>query len=108
MQEKKLLRDALEGQLVRWYSLPAGVDEEADELDTSPDDMDAHIAGLAVREINEALAATTEETEMEKLVTWLKENQEYSRRSKWADTPAVKAVIQAGEDILDYITTQFG
>ena len=99
MQEKKL-RDALEGQLVRWYSLPAGVDEEADELDTSPDDMDAHIAGLAVREIKQALASTTDETEMEKLVALLE--------TAWEEEDGDSAVQCGIMKALRIITTQFG
>ena len=45
------LLTALQTQEDFWYSLPSGVDEEADPLNTSPDDMAAHIAGLAVQAI---------------------------------------------------------
>ena len=48
-------RKALKNQIQRWKMLPMGIDESADENNTSPDDAVAHIGGLAVREIKEAL-----------------------------------------------------
>jgi hypothetical protein len=45
----------LKAQLDFWESLPSGVDYEADPLDRSPRDANAHIAGLAVQEIRKVL-----------------------------------------------------
>lgn len=53
--EKELLA-ALEAQITWWQQLPCGVDESAEENDLSPDDAIAHIAGLAVREAQAAIA----------------------------------------------------
>jgi hypothetical protein len=35
--------------------LPSGIDWDADEEDDSPDDMTAHIGGLALRKLERAL-----------------------------------------------------
>lgn len=51
------LADAMGSQLHWWQGMPSGVDLGADELNESPKDTAAHIAGLAVREIRTALSA---------------------------------------------------
>lgn len=45
--------------------LPSGCDEEADEEDTSPCDMTAHIGGLILRRLEKAL----DELEADKILT---------------------------------------
>lgn len=50
------LTEALDNQIDRWKMLPSGIDEDADEYNQSPVDATAHIGGLAVKEIREALA----------------------------------------------------
>lgn len=37
------------------WQLPSGIDVEADESDLSPDDASAHIAGLVLRRLEDAL-----------------------------------------------------
>ena len=55
--DKARLVEALKSQRSWWESNPAGVDYEADTEETSPEDATAHIAGLAIQEINAAIAA---------------------------------------------------
>lgn len=50
------LRAALESQIKWWESVPSGVDYDADPNNECPLDSTAHIAGLAIREIQAALA----------------------------------------------------
>ena len=50
----------LEMQAKRWQDIPMGIDEDADENDKSPEDATAHIGGLAVKEIAQALAEIKE------------------------------------------------
>ena len=47
--QKSGLLAALETQGDFWYSLPSGVDEEAEIDNESPEDAAAHVAGLAVK-----------------------------------------------------------
>ncbi len=49
------LEAALESQRRWWHQIPSGIDLEADPENTSPDDSSAHIAGLAVQEIDACL-----------------------------------------------------
>lgn len=53
-------REALKTQRQWWEQLPCGVDYDADPANTSPEDAVAHIAGLAVQEIDAVLAAEKE------------------------------------------------
>ena len=46
--------DAIDYALHMLLSLPSGIDEDADEHDTSPDDMVAHVGGLIFRRLQEA------------------------------------------------------
>jgi len=46
------LEQELQWQSDYWESVPSGVDFEADEDDESPDDTVAHMAGIAIRRIN--------------------------------------------------------
>ncbi len=50
--ELEQLKSALESQRRWWHQIPSGIDLEADPEDTSPEDSSAHIAGLAVQEID--------------------------------------------------------
>jgi hypothetical protein len=56
-RKNAVLRDALASQVGYWEQVPSGVDYEADEEDTSPEDAVAHTAGLAIRAASAALAA---------------------------------------------------
>ena len=46
--------DAIDYALHMLLSLPSGIDEDADENDTSPEDMVAHIGGLISRKLQVA------------------------------------------------------
>lgn len=48
------LLDAIDYALHMLLSLPSGIDEDADENDTSPDDMVAHVGGLIFRKLQAA------------------------------------------------------
>lgn len=50
------LEAALRDQMTRWASVPSGVDYFADEDEQSPEDMVAHVAGLAVKAIRSILS----------------------------------------------------
>ena len=50
----------LSGVLNRPYDLPSGIDIEADDTNTSPDDMAAHIGGLAHRELKSVILELVE------------------------------------------------
>ena len=63
MKARDRLIESLETQIMYWYSLPGGVDEDADPEDPSPVDAAAHIAGLAVREAKLAIAVIRGELE---------------------------------------------
>ena len=52
--------EALEGQQDFWYSLPSGVDEEAQIDNDSPEDAAAHVAGLAVKAAQPIIVALAE------------------------------------------------
>ena len=52
--------EALEGQQDFWYSLPSGVDEEAQIDNGSPEDATAHVAGLAVKAAQPIIVALAE------------------------------------------------
>ena len=99
MQEKKLLRDALENfvtTFAKYLSLPPYQDGPAQAGTT-------HML-ICHREAKEALASTTDETEMEKLVAWLKGKQ-HDEMWKKRDTLFARGRINALREILDYITT---
>ena len=53
-----VLVDALRSQNEWWNSLPGGIDILAEPGNDSPDDMLAHIGGLAVQEIIAVLEAS--------------------------------------------------
>ena len=65
---------ALENQIERWNMIPSGIDEEADPYNKSPDDATAHIGGLAVQEIKQALSSSTSIAEAVREVRELCEN----------------------------------
>lgn len=46
---------AIEDAIRLLWQLPSGIDIEADENDLSPDDASAHIAGLVMRRLEDAL-----------------------------------------------------
>ena len=47
--------EELKGVLQRLDDLPSGLDIEADDCNTSPDDMVAHLGGLAYRELESVI-----------------------------------------------------
>ena len=63
MKANDKLIEALETQIKYWYSLPGGVDEDANPDNPSPEDATAHTAGLAVEAARQALVAIREELE---------------------------------------------
>ena len=103
MQEKKLLRDAL--QAILDYI-------ESHKIDV----MDSYGNLLEVADMaDKALSSTTEETEMEKLVAWLKEKREhYAKMSRDYLDGKLQTGFTYGEreeavkQVLEYITAQFG
>ena len=50
-----MVKDALREQEDFWYSLPSGVDMDADPMNGSPEDMVDQVAGLATKSITELL-----------------------------------------------------
>ncbi|MBU2118768.1 MAG: hypothetical protein KJ954_14365 [Alphaproteobacteria bacterium] len=60
--ELKECRDALQDQKRRWLDIPGGIDEDADENNTSPEDAGQHAAGLAVKAIDAVLPLLKEKT----------------------------------------------
>ena len=56
----RLALAALEEQIDFWFSLPSGIDEEAEIEDQSPEDAAAHTAGLAVKAARKAIDALKE------------------------------------------------
>lgn len=55
--ESKLLmaQKELEDQIHLWQTLPGGIEENAKENDTSPDDAIAWLGGVAVKQLRKAL-----------------------------------------------------
>lgn len=51
-----LLATAILTQIEFWQRLPCGIDEDAREENTSPEDISSHIAGIAVRNARSSLA----------------------------------------------------
>ena len=68
MEEREVLEmwtdvdliEALRTQIEYWYSLPGGVDEDADPDNPSPEDATAHIGGLAIRAARRAISEAKE------------------------------------------------
>jgi hypothetical protein len=54
-EESARLRAALQSQITWWNGVPSGVEDDAAPNDTSPVDAVAHMAGLAIREAQQAL-----------------------------------------------------
>lgn len=53
--ETQKYRDALEYVREQLFQIPGGPDMDADEMDTRPEDVAQHIAGLCIRKIDESL-----------------------------------------------------
>ena len=95
MQEKKLLRDALKEIIERSYGLPC---------DAMPEAFTIRARQIATK----ALASTTDETEMEKLVAWLVETQDEALHDSHWPEQYDTGFLNALAVVKEYITTQFG
>ena len=106
MQEKKLLRDALEKIACKTVYGEADGTEEQKRID--------RLHSIAVT----ALASTTEETEMEKLLGSLKQDRKWAQANladyksgklemDAADMRWLEGYLRALENPIKYITTQF-
>ena len=119
MQEKRLLRDALNWLVHLHHGVSKGgdvIDEETGERIPIPVTDSEWKAAL--EEAKAALASTTDETEMEKLVAWIQQEYSDTKLSAESKVPAIGATVRARrwwkgyrralEKTLAYITTQFG